>query len=254
MAKLHKDWQPIDLTAVRSTRADGTGRYRNRVYRIGLELEGGWNKLPAGVHLVRDGSVTFSEHIPHVGELVSPILSITNNSPSWWRNWIRIHYPHHVNATCGMHVHINFKTAFSYNRVMTAAYPATVVEEFRKWATAKHMPDSHPIWPRLAGKCRFCQHVFDADNQARSEDKDHDQQRVGHRYTVINYCYGRYCTAECRLLPMMNTVDMATEAIQELLDITNAFLVALPFKREKKQQLDFTADEGLERVRTQLFV
>ena len=153
-----------------------------------------------------------------------------------------------------MHVHINFKSAFSYNRVMTAAYPATIVEAFKTWAKQKQLPDTHPIWPRLAGKSRYCQHVFDADNQVRATEKDHNQERPGHRYTVVNYCYGRYCTAECRLLPMMATAELAVEAVQELLDVTNAFLVALPAKREPKQQVEHVVDEGIDQVRTQLYV
>ena len=249
MAKLkqQKDWEALDISALR-------GRARNRVYRVGLELEGGWSKLPPGVRLAHDGSVRFQIPVPHIGEFPSGVLDIAKGSPTFWQTWLKINYPQFVNETCGMHVHLSFKTAFAYNRIMTAQYPATVVKEFIAWAKREELPVTHPIWPRLAGQSRYCQHKFDADAQVRNIDKDHNQERVGHRYTVINYCYGRYSTAECRLLPMMDTVERATRAIQELLDITNAFLVALPVKREPKQKIAHECEDGLEQVETRLYV
>lgn len=248
MVKLkQKDWVPLDIDKARQ-------RARNRIYRVGLELEGGWNKLPAGTRLVHDGSVRFAIPINHVGEMPSPVLDVVKDSPTFWQTWLRTNYPHHVNETCGLHVHLSFKTAFAYNRLMTAQYPATVVEEFKKWAKAEALSGEHPIWSRLMDKSRFCQHTFDADRQVINRDKDHNQERNGHRYTVINYCYSRYSTIECRLLPMMGNIDQAIRAVQELLDVTNAFLLALPIGREVKQKVSHEADDSTERTVTRIYV
>lgn len=250
MAK-QKDWKPVDIEAFRK-------KCRNRVYRVGIELEGGWDRLPAGVRLVHDGSVQFGrkpgEMIPaHHGELPGGPLDVVQGSPTYWGQWLRTNYPQHVNDTCGMHVHLSFKTAFAYNRIMRAEYPATVIAEFLKWSKREALAEDHPIWPRLQGKCKYCQHRFDADNQVINRDKDHNQERAGHRYTVINYCWARYNTAECRLLPMMANADQATRAIQELIDVTNSFLLATGGK-EEKSKVRHEVDEGVERVSTRLYV
>lgn len=247
MSRLPKDWKPLDIDQART-------KARNRIYRVGLELEGGWDKLPPGTRLVRDGSVRFPVPIAHVGEMPSGILDVSKDSPTYWATWLTKNYPQHTNETCGMHVHMSFKTAFAYNRLMTVQYPATVVEEFRKWAKVLGMPNTHPIWPRLWGESRYCQFKFDADRQVQNRDKDHNQERPGHRYTVINYCYSRYSTLECRLLPMMGNAKQAAQAIQELLDITNAFLLALPVRREPKQRIEHALDESVDRTETRIQV
>ena len=61
-----------------------------------------------------------------------------------------------------------------------------MVEEFKKWAKKEGLVDTHPLIPRLGGQSRFCQFKFDADGQVQNHDKDHNQDRPGHRYTVIN--------------------------------------------------------------------
>lgn len=245
---------------------DLSRRCRNRVQSIGIELEGGWEKLPPRTELVRDGSVHGLERkfpadkevryqelyvllnnqhgLPaqrteyetlyrlrnggglHVGELPSPVLTLTE-----WETWMRKFYPHAVNSTCGMHVHMSFKHALMYQRLMVESYPATVVEEFHKWALAKKIETtSHPIWERLLGMSEFTAHSFWPDSQVKQRQKEYDHHATGNRYSVINYCYGRFQTLECRLLPMFGCneagdVEMAIEAIKHLILITNIFLV-----------------------------
>lgn len=245
--KLPKDWKALDIDHARN-------KARNRIYRVGIELEGGWDRLPPGTRLTHDGSVRFPMPIACVGEMPSGILDTAKGSPTYWENWLRTNYPKHTNETCGMHVHLSFKTAFAYNRLMTIQYPATVVAEYRKWAQREGLNEKHPLWPRLDGKSKYCQLKFDADGQVMNRDKDHNQERPGHRYTVINYCYSRYSTIECRLLPMMDTTDRAIRAVQELLDITNAFLVALPLKREVRHRVDHEADDSMDVSETRLYV
>jgi hypothetical protein len=213
--------KPIDLSGIRV-------RF-NRVYKVGVELEGGWTKIPAGTRIGHDGSVHVGhgdsldqDHpIVHIGELPSPPLS-----PEELPGWMAKFYPQAVNQTCGMHVHLSFKNAMSYQRIMVNTYPATILAEVELWAKKVGLPKDHAIWDRLAGKSRYCQHIFSADEQATNAAKDFDQNREGNRYSVVNYCYGRYTTAECRLLPMMKTPEQGLEAVQEIMRITNAFLVA----------------------------
>ena len=239
--KLPKDWKAVDISQAR-------GKARNRIYRVGLELEGGWNNLQPGIRLVHDGSVRFATAVPHIGEMPSPVLEVIKGSPTYWVPWLKVNYPHHINETCGMHVHMSFKTAFAYNRLMTPQFPATVVEEFKKWAKTEGLVATHPLMSRLGGNSRYCQFKFDADGQVMNKDKDHNQDRPGHRYTVINYCYGRYNTIECRLLPMMGNFDQAFRAVNELLEITNAFLIGLPMKREPKHILKHDVEDLMERT------
>lgn len=214
---------------------------RNRIHRIGIELEGGWDKLPRGVSgLVGDSSVQFGELLrpAYIGELPSPPLDIKT-----WPSWLRDNYAPHSNATCGMHVHMQPLTALTYQRLMDPRYPATIVAAFKAWAKKEGFPEDHHFWPRLAGKSRYCQHKFYADEQISKKEKQFNQEQFGNRYTVIHYAYARFGTVECRLLPMMADVAQATRAIQELLDVTNAFLLATA-KKEPRVGIQVQVDRA----------
>lgn len=218
---------PVDISRHRA-------RARKRVYRIGIELEGGWKKLPAGVRLAHDGSIHLTDAdiaagCRDIGELPSPVMDVEK-----FPSWMKMYYPHFVNESCGMHVHMSFMTALTYQRLMDNRFPATIIAQMTEWAKSHKLSKKHPIWERLNGESRYCQHVFMADEQVKNTSKDFDQRRQGHRYTVINYCYSRTGgSMECRLLPMMEDVDTAISAVQEIIDTTNAFLAATASKETK---------------------
>lgn len=221
------------MAAVKALNIDKLkGHVRNRLYRVGLEMEGGWTNLSPNVNLENDTSV----QIPNpgsptwrTGELVSEPLEPIQVGP-WMRRW----YPTNVNQTCGMHVHVSFRDANHYARLADSeAYQATVINEFKKWATLEGFPASHHIWSRLTGKNQYCLHKFWPKLQMMPTKKDYDHSREGCRYTAINYCFGVNKTLECRLLPMMDTKEQGVRAVKEFLSITNACLVALRGKEEK---------------------
>ena len=199
------------------------GKPKNRIKRVGVELEGAWENLPPGVVLEHDGSV-FHNNRPmgyKVGEL--PLVRM---QPAQLRTAISKYYPHKIDETCGMHVHMSFEMIRHYSLLMVPEYPDTIIYFLHKWALDSDLPKRHPIWERLAGNSIFCQKKFWPEEQIRNAEKDHDKRRIGHRYTVINYCW-RNGTIECRVLPMMSNAELAISAIKMVLDITNACLIVL---------------------------
>jgi hypothetical protein len=239
--------------------------FRNRIARIGLELEGIWTPggLPPKTIPQRDGSLqefadeyTIRTGVPvevhglgmgagyaYCGEITSAPMKIEEVEP-----WLRTFYPQEANhVKCGMHIHMSFASALLYQRTMDPRLGGTVVEYVKKWTEA-NLPANHHIWPRLRNENIYCQHVYDAELQAQNrgrmgDGRDHyDQRRPGHRYTVINYCYQAHQTIECRLLPMMPTVDLAISAVKEVLRVVNGFLVTTAV-REKKRLIT-VCDDG----------
>lgn len=276
MAKLGT---PVDLRPL-------AGRpVRQRVAHVGIELEGGWLKLPAGVELIRDSSIRGLQrpwpaelemeyqtlvqavnmstggsakqrkrlqelHIQRgnggalqIGEIPSPVLSTRESNDLYWIPWIKRFYPSDINDTCGLHVHMSFAQPFTYQRLMVPEFPATILSGINLWAEEKKFDPKHPIWPRLQGKSEYCQHTFYADEQSKQVDKDYDHHRVGNRYSVVVYRWARHQSIEIRLLPMFPTVDLAIESIQELIRITNLFLLATK-KREEKISAVYQVDDN----------
>lgn len=209
----------------------GSRTIKPRIERVGIELEGGWLTQPAGETIIRDGSVVLDpgQRSQFIGEIPGPPLPLNE-----WEGWLRRCYPLHVNRTCGMHVHVSFTSPLYYMLCMDPRLPATIVEQVRVWAGDVRLPESHYIWPRLRGESRYCQHVYSAEEQILATSKGFDQNQPGNRYSVLNYGYSRNGTIECRLLPMMETPDLAVQAINQVLDTFNAFLVATATKEKPK--------------------
>jgi hypothetical protein len=192
------------------------------------------------VRVERDGSVEFDvfkyPDLKFMGEARSGPLVVKPNEGTpnlYFANWINTNYPKYVNDTCGLHAHLKMKCALAYQRLMEPSFPATVLAYVTRWAEESKLPRKHPIWDRLSGKSEFCQHKYYPVEQVTTAAKDFDKHRSGHRYTVVNYCWSRFGTMEIRLLPMMDTAELAISAIQNLINITNAYLLVTGRKEEK---------------------
>lgn len=214
-------------------------------YNRNRHLDGG-NQLMVEINLEWERAHPAPNPSPsphHVGEIPSPPLGLDK-----WQAWLHSNYPPFVNDTCGMHVHQSYDTALTYQRLMTPQYPKTVLEEFKKWATEKALAKDHPLMLRLHGTGKagtpseFCQPLFQADAQVRRTEKRFNHFEPGHRYTVMNYCWGmgNRQTIECRLLPMFEEINVAIEAIEKLIKITNAFLFVVR-KKESRHKVAVTS-------------
>jgi len=263
----------LTLIATRGYRPKGM---RNRVYRVGVELEGGWTELPRGVELFPDSSVkikppqneviyarqneirrlldvtrtdasraqlrTEYETLNyklcqlHTGEIPSEPLEL-DKLPTWMKKY----YPPFVNETCGLHVHMSFVSAYHYARLMIPEYSLTIVKYLTDWAVKEGLPTDHVIWPRLRGECEYCQPVFDPDRQKVKVKKEYDHHAPGNRYSMVNYQWTRLGTIEVRVLPMMATAEQGIRAVQRVIDITNASL-ACQREREKKFRSEVIVD------------
>lgn len=209
------------------------GKPKNRVSCVGVELEGAWRELPPGIALERDGSVFGGARqivgAPHVGE-----LPLGPCQPGAIVKFMKKYYPHKVNETCGMHIHMSFENVLHYQWLMTQEYQETMVEYLSRWAKDEGFNPKHHIWGRLAGKSDFCQNKFWPDAQVAFNRKDHDRERDGHRYTIVHYC-GRQMTIEIRVLPMMDTVEQAIRAVKMVILITSASLFLLGKKEQPER-------------------
>jgi len=235
------------------------GKVRNRIFRVGVELEGLW-RVPVQGPLgeigkyVQDGSVTFSDAeiracalLPGPpfsnifrGELQGPPIPVDALEA-----WLERVYPSKVNATCGLHVHMSFKLDANHNNryalTTDKEYHNAVIEGFKEWGKREAIPIKHTFWSRVRGENRFCLHEHWPVLQMNSKRKDYNHDRPGHRYTAINYCLMQHGTVECRLLPMFDTWQVSFSAITELINLTNAYLVAAS-RRLKPVQVSIPLD------------
>lgn len=225
-----KNVKPLDLD-------DVLGKAKNRVALVGVELEGGWKELPKGVHTVERDSSVFNDRAP-AGVVAIGELPIGPAVPAAIPTLMRRNYPHKINSTCGMHVHVSFETLFHYGILMVPEFQETVFKYLTLWAkdqkNTKGDPlfkSDHYIWERLSGENKYCKKEFWPDAQVTVKRKEFTRN-AGHRYTAIHYC-GRYNTIECRILPMMNTPAHGVSAVMYFIDVVNACLHVLGKDREQ---------------------
>lgn len=228
MAKKTPTVEPLNLDNV-------LGKPYNRVVKLGVELEGGWSKLPVlpkKYTIQGDGSVfadgKISNH-PKYNQMSNygkkGELAIGPFVPAQLPVSVKKFYPDLVDATCGMHVHMSFARVYEYMILAdTPVYQETVLHYLLKWAADEGFGNAHHIWARLKGENKFCRKEFWPYSQMDKTQKGYGMEG-NHRYTAISYQWARYKTVECRALPMMETPEQAIRAVQEVVKITNAYLL-----------------------------
>jgi hypothetical protein len=208
------------------------GTAKDRIFRVGVELEGAWTKIPKGMsEIPRDGSVNVEVPAGIIlapgerlinGEIPSPVLQRKHLG-----SWMASFFPQYVNKTCGLHVHMSFANARHYALLMNKDYQDTMIAYLLKWAEQESVSKKHTFFDRMAGKNSYCKLDFAPDLQVGMTTKSYSHEIPGGRYTALNFAHGQHSTIECRLLPMFETFDLSLRAVERVLDITNASLVSL---------------------------
>lgn len=239
----------------------------NRIALVGVELEGGWDRIVPGNPFIHDGSVRFDIPNPRYtmdpsgsgleylkdypenkgwprykpAEIVSQTMRVTDVEA-----WMRLAYPEHVNETCGLHAHMSFHNKLNYSRLMSTDFLETIVRELRAWGEREKIEDDR-FWQRLdpthPWTKHHCAHVFLADGQSTVKKKDFSSRGSSRsRYTFLNYCMAQHGTVECRGLPMFRDVETAVKAVQQVFTITNRYLSKIR-QRERSVRVQVAASE-----------
>ncbi len=230
--------------------------------KVGIELEGGgWRKGRSTPGWKHDGSVRSSlghgssgcdcdpdddcgcdsydgEGQNDAGEVVSKPFQTWH----WTRRWLLREWPQNVDRTCGLHVHTSFVQPEHYTALMHPEFWKFFQKRIGMFIKRNHGAQKNgrtyalfQLKSRFVGDNSYCQSKFTARNQFVSG---------GDRYTQLNYCYYKYNTLECRLLPMFSEraggVRMAAKAIRYLLNTYEIYLRRFDFEK-----LSFEGDDGL---------
>lgn len=197
------------------------------VRRVGIELEGGWDRRPAcvadrSVRFRGDGSVSVGGSV-HSGEVASlPI------KPAEVPAFIADAYPDRVGDSCGLHVHLSFSDEIDRD---DWAEPNAVALSWladsnrfgrflraRLGAWGRRYPcRSKPFWSRLRGENHYCQDAFNGNEAFAGR---------GNRYCAVNFlAYREHSTVEIRVLPMFKERSTAIAAIVEVIATAESYLV-----------------------------
>jgi hypothetical protein len=179
------------------------------VDKVGIELEGGWNRVFSYTCFKHDISVFNGSEVPtglheqtgHYGEVASDPLS-----PPLGAEWIAVHYPDFSDYTCGMHVHVSLRKVSFYQRLATRDFFNYWHKSLEQWGRETGVKDPD-FWVRLDGGNRFCRKAFAAEAQVGLTRKEGNTRR-----TQLNYCYNLHKTIECRVFPIFAKAETAVQA------------------------------------------
>lgn len=204
---------------------DGVPKYRFRIQRVGVELEGAWKRdrfdtfsKVKGWKYKEEVSSTVKE-FDVVGEIISEPMIRKDVWP-----WMRAFYPQGTNRTCGIHVHMSFRHKSDYERLMDRRYHEHLLRGFVRFGHTRKIDVKHPFWERLTGRNAFCKDFFDPDAQAHYDGHSGGQRARDHRFAAVNYCFAQHKTLEYRVLPTFEDPTVAIRAVRRLLNLTEEYL------------------------------
>lgn len=132
---------------------------------------------------------------------------------------MRLNYPHAVNETCGLHVHVGLNR-LNYSRLMERPFFDLFYQRMERFARSLgEEPGAGLLLDRLAGNNRYCRRNFVPERQVFM------QEHYGEaRYAALNFCYGRHGTLECRVFPCFPNVEHSISGMETFCDIVNTYL------------------------------
>lgn len=226
---------------------------RQKVDKIGVELEGGWDKVFSDAVIEHDHSVKNlpNEYIlssitgkapKHIGEIPSkPFASLEE-----LKVWLVKHYPIALNSTCGFHVHISLRKNLYYSQLMDRAFLKFFRSKATTWGKEEAIPTGSPFWVRLSGKNKFCTSTFIPHQQSQLIIKEQNDAR---RYTMFNYCFGMHGTMECRIAPMFPTAEQAFSWVKLVVETAEEWLSSRPPEKVRTFRLKTRDLDALSEVR-----
>jgi|TARA_R110000824_G_scaffold72633_1_gene185268 hypothetical protein len=141
-------------------------------------------------------------------------------------------YPTNVNASCGGHFHLSFKSNTFYGIAMDRRVWLGVKREFKKWIkTNMKLSEMQEAERRLNG-IQYCANSHNADNQvyARAD-----------RYTQFNFSWQRHQTMEVRLLPMFKDSKLYMKCVRFLCNEIQQQIIKI-FDNGKPEEIEAFRD------------
>ena len=184
----------------------------NFLNKIGIELEGGWQSLPAD-RLKGDGSVGSGTDLQSRARILGEVASAPLRE-SEIGSFLERNYPAVVDKSCGMHVHVSTRTLLAYAVLMDRSTQDAIVADLKAWSeTAPGVPS---YWAE-----RFLPGFYYCDV---AKYRPETQVLGTGRYAAVNCCYAAHGTVEFRVVGSLPTVALAKACVRRLTEKIEAVL------------------------------
>lgn len=201
--------------------------------KIGVELEGGWDERPT-FYIMRnhlDSSVVGEAHdgsvrvnASWVGEVRVGPLEFKNLTE--WQRVLKCMWPQHTNYSCGMHVHLSFKSIRHYDLLANSQVLWPMLRERLEVFQQKNFKFANSrLAKRLKGDNQYCR-----TNRLGPETAWKQLRGDEDRYKAVNWCaFPQHGTLEIRVLPQISS---PAKGLAMIMTVTN--VVEQVIKQELK--------------------
>lgn len=190
-----------------------------KVYKIGVEIEGGFDNTISGEDYHEDGSVDV-ETDGFMGEVVSKPMATLEEV----YDWVDKVYPDDSNSSCGTHVHVSFNNNLAYMQTMSQSFYDYFVDRMEAWGKKAGISKKSVYWSRLKGDNTYCKKMPKAARVIQAQYQKMESNYGSNRYYQLNHCWSKHRTLECRMLPVFQDKKFTKAGIREFIFICDSYL------------------------------
>tara|TARA_R110000824_G_scaffold8714_1_gene39388 strand:+ start:1425 stop:2363 length:939 start_codon:yes stop_codon:yes gene_type:complete len=215
---------------------------KNPIWKIGIELEGLWDKYPTPHRLLTqrgDCSVKNPDNIDYtyIGEYVTKPVVFKEPYLRELEDLIWNSYPTWVNRTCGGHFHISFRDMRFYDIAMDYEMYEGLIEHLQKWGKRRlNRVGMNRLKERIESQT-------EGVDYARPQHMPEQQlSGQGERYCHFNFDYFKHKTMEVRILPMFSSAGVYLEAVNECTHFISDYITNHAEFKSTKQNIQTEFD------------
>ena len=136
-------------------------------------------------------------------------------------NYLTENYPDEHDSSCGMHMHISFKSKRAYMTLISSHFKDELMDFYYNWLDQNKINENSRAYQRLKGNT-YCENTFrkeDVETQLYARDKDSSV-----RYRVLNYCFSLHNTIELRFLNIFDKKEISLKCVKAIIKFIDSYI------------------------------
>ena len=136
-------------------------------------------------------------------------------------NYLQDNYPDVHDSTCGMHIHISFKSKKAYMTLINSKFKDELMLFYSNWLDENKINEDSRAYQRLRNNT-YCENSFrkeDIETQLYARDKDSSV-----RYRVLNYCFSLHNTIELRFLNIFDKKEISSKCVKAIIKFIDSYI------------------------------
>ena len=136
-------------------------------------------------------------------------------------NYLTTNYPDEHDSSCGMHMHISFKSKRAYMTLISSHFKDELMDFYYNWLDQNKINENSRAYQRLKNNT-YCENTFrkeDVETQLYARDKDSSV-----RYRVLNYCFSLHNTIELRFLNIFDKKEISLKCVKDIVKFIDSYI------------------------------